>query len=153
MSHRPVTNRALLALASAATACSTHAPRAESAAALPSASTAASLRTTAARADRWQILLNDGRYLYDLHLVAAHGDTLVATQPQRDTLDVPLADIDELRLVQASARPVGTARNTFNGLVGADDAVYKFARLAPAERRHVVQVALRTRPRTATNAP
>jgi chemotaxis protein histidine kinase CheA len=76
--------------------------------------------------------------MYEVHLVRAAGDTLVVTSAA-DTAAVPLADIDELRLVQASS--IGTTdggRRTRGGLVGADDAVIKLARFEQAERRRIV---------------
>jgi hypothetical protein len=159
MTHRTPIARFVVALAVvAAGACAQRTPE-PAAAAAPEATPAAAqsaarsaLPSAAERADRWQILLNDGRYLYEAHLVRASGDSLVVTQPG-DTLALALDDIDELRLVQPSARPVGTTRNTFNGLTGMDDAVYKFARLAPAERRQLVAELLRERDAAAARAP
>ena len=39
----------------------------------------------------------------------------------------------------------GGARNTFGGLVGADDIAYKLARFEPAERREIVAQVLHDR--------
>ncbi|MFL5576434.1 MAG: hypothetical protein ACJ79S_10750 [Gemmatimonadaceae bacterium] len=108
----------------------------------PVAAPAQSSAGLTAHADRWQVLLNSGSYLYDVHLVRASGDTLVVTR--NDTvpagaLALPLADVDELRLIQASVKTVGHgARGTFAGLAGADDAVYKLSRFDPDERRRIV---------------
>jgi hypothetical protein len=93
-------------------------------------------------ADRWQLLLDSGAYLYDVRLVRVRGDTLVVMRA--DTVPaVPvtlsLADVDELRLIQASTKSVGGgARGTFGGLAGADDAVYKLSRYPADERRRIV---------------
>lgn len=108
------------------------------------AATAASPAAPTARADRWQILLNSGGYLYEVRLLGARGDTLLAAQPG-DTLALALADIDELRLVQASAKVAGNARNTSNPLTGVDDAVLKLSRYGPDERRAMLAQLLRER--------
>lgn len=145
------TARAAAALALASTlACAARQPDTASAPAAPpggapgSATSTASAAVTAPRGDRWQILLNDGSYLYEIRLLAARGDTLVVAQPD-DTLGVPLAAIDELRLVQASSKVAGNARNTYNSLTGVDDAVLKLGRYEPAERRGLIDALLRER--------
>jgi hypothetical protein len=130
-------------VAAAATACARPAPIGNPAPATEAVPTppAATLNTAV---DRWQILLNDGRYLYEAELVRAAGDSVMVTHAA-DTVALALADIDELRLVQPSARPATGGRNTYNGLTGMDDAVYKFARIEPAEQRRVVAELLRER--------
>lgn len=133
-----------LALAVAAAACGRSQPA-------PGPAAAAGAAPAPARVDRWQILLNDGRYLYEADLVAAAGDSVTVTQPG-DTVALALADIDELRLVQPSARPAADNRNTFNGLTGMDDAVYKFARLERDEQRRVVAELVRQREALAARA-
>ena len=130
--------RATLGLSAALGGCGARPP-----AATPAAPTPASDAPTA-RADRWQILLNSGSYLYEVRLLGARGDTLVAAQPG-DTLALPLADIDELRLVQPSARVAGNARNSSSPLTGVDDAVLKLSRYAPAERRALLEQLIRER--------
>jgi hypothetical protein len=94
------------------------------------------------RGERWQILLDDGDYVYDVRPLRLGGDTLYvqlldsATAPPRA---IPLATIDELRRVGASVKMVGAgARGTFGGLAGADDAVFKLAMYDAAERRRIV---------------
>ena len=134
--------RATLALAATAGGCA--ARTSASTPAAPAAAAAAAPDAATARADRWQILLNSGSYLYEVRLLGAHGDTLVAAQPG-DTLALPLDDIDELRLVQASAKVAGNARNSSNPLTGVDDAVLKLSRYAPDERRALLAQLLRER--------
>jgi hypothetical protein len=98
-----------------------------------------------ARTDRWQILLNSGGYLYEVRLVAARGDSLFITQPE-GARGVGVDDVDELRLVQAAVRAVGSGpSNTVGNLAGVDDAVYKLSRVEPAERRRIVAELLRVR--------
>lgn len=110
-----------------------------------------------ARADRWQVHLNSGKYLYDVRLVRASGDTLVVTR--NDTvpagpLALPLADIDELRLIQASVKAVGGGPGgTFAGLAGTDDALYKLSNFDPAERRRIVAGLLDERAGRSSHAP
>jgi len=98
------------------------------------------------RADRWQLALHDGSYLWELALVGLSGDTLVVRQA--DTLvRVPLERVDELRLVRPSIKQGRNgARATFGGLSGVDDEVYTLARYAADERRRVVEQALAAHP-------
>ena len=141
---RPV----VLALATAGTsACTASRSPAAPAPAPESAAVPVAGADSAPRPERWQILLNSGAYLYEVRLVGARGDTLLAAQPD-SALAVPLAAIDELRLVQASVKAVGGGgggRATFGGLVGADDLAYKLSRFSPDERRRIVTQLLRER--------
>ena len=98
------------------------------------------------RVDRWQVALHDGSYLWELALVGLSGDTLLARQSD-SLVRVPLALVDELRLVRASVKE---GRNgacaTFGGLTGSDDEVYALVRYAGDERRRVVEQALAAHP-------
>lgn len=142
--------RGVVVAVAVAAACARPAP---SAAPTPApAATAPHAAVVNTAVDRWQILLNDGRYLYEAELVGAAGDSVMVTQAA-DTVGLALRDIDELRLVQPSARPATGGRNTYNGLTGMDDAVYKFARIEPAEQRRVVAELLRERDAAAARAP
>jgi hypothetical protein len=94
------------------------------------------------RAPRWQAALHDGSYLWELTPTGLSGDTLVARQAD-SVVRVPLAEVDELRLVEASIKRVGAGgRGTFGGLAGADDEVYTLARYGVDERRRIVEQAL-----------
>src|SRR2546422_2335220 len=53
--------------------------------------------------DRWQMTLNDGRILWELHLVRFRGDTLVVQQGD-SVLRFPIHQVDELRLVRKAER-------------------------------------------------
>src|SRR2546430_3767928 len=53
--------------------------------------------------DRWQLTLNSGTTLWDLRLVGLAGDTLVVRHAD-STYAFPLAQVDEIRLVQKATR-------------------------------------------------
>src|SRR5256886_17155236 len=55
--------------------------------------------------DRWQLTLNSGTTLWDLRLVGLAGDTLVVRHAD-STYAFPLAQVDEIRLVQKSTRHI-----------------------------------------------
>lgn len=101
--------------------------------------------------DRWQITLQDGRYLYELRPVALHGDTLVIEQEGRRR-EIALSDVHELREVRASLQPAGTRQATFPTLTGADDRVFGIGYLDPEEQRTVVAAILDER-RSRRSAP
>ena len=58
---------------------------------------------TAQPEDRWQLTLNDGTIVWELHLVRFRDDTLVVQQ-RDSTLRFPIAQVDELRLVRKAER-------------------------------------------------
>jgi hypothetical protein len=67
--------------------------------------------------DRWQVMLRDGKIVWDLRLVQLAGDTLVF-QPTNTTrsMRLPVMQVDVLRLVQKAkkrrARPTVKAPGT-----------------------------------------
>ncbi len=101
-------------------------------------------RTTAAQAmDEWQVHREDGSYLYELRLEKLDSNAL---QFERDgrKIEIPLADIDELRRIHKSFKHgTGGARATFGGLAGADDDVFKLSLYSIPERREIVAKVLR----------
>ena len=102
-------------------------------------------RAQDARKDRWQLARTDGSYLWDLHLVRLAGDTLVVERAD-SVIGVPLAGIDELRLVQSfQQRGPGGQRSAVAGLAGADDTVIKLTLYTVDERRRVLAEILRLR--------
>ena len=93
---------------------------------------------TAQQGDRWQITLNDGRILWDLHLVRFRGDTLVVQQGD-STFRLPIRQVDELRLVRKAERRQTAEPNRYGGVLGgADDQVFRLTLYDLAERRQIV---------------
>ncbi len=93
---------------------------------------------TAQQGDRWQITLNDGRILWDLHLVRFRGDTLVVQQGD-STFRFPIRQVDELRLVRKAERRQTAEPNRYGGVLGgADDQVFRLTLYDLAERRQIV---------------
>ncbi len=91
-----------------------------------------------AKADRWQITLQNDELLWDIRLVSLEGDKL--TYRQADSTGVVKAgEIKEMRLFQASEMQMGTAGAAFGALSGSDDIVYDMTLLDFAERIRTVQ--------------
>ncbi len=92
----------------------------------------------AQRDDRWQMTLNDGRILWDLHLVRFRGDTL-AVQQGDSTFRFPITPIDELRLVRKAERRQTNEPNRYGGVLGgADDEAFRLTLYDLAERRQIL---------------
>src|SRR6266566_105250 len=87
---------------------------------------------------RWQLTLDDGMILWELHLVRFRGDTLVVQQ--RDSvLRVPINQVDELRLVRKAERRQTPEPNRYGGVLGgADDEVFRLTLYNLTERRQIV---------------
>ena len=93
---------------------------------------------TAQQGDRWQITLNDGRILWELHLVRLRGDTLVVQQGD-STFRFPIGQVDELRLVRKAERRQTAEPNRYGGVLGgADDEVFRLTLYNLTERRQIV---------------
>ena len=92
----------------------------------------------AQRDDRWQMTLNDGRILWDLHLVRFRSDTL-AVQQGDSTFRFPIAQVDELRLVRKAERRQTNEPNRYGGVLGgADDEAFRLTLYDLAERRQIL---------------
>src|SRR5437879_8100270 len=98
--------------------------------------------------DRWQLTLNSGTTLWDLRLVKLAGDTLVVRRAD-STYAFPLAQVDEIRLVQKSTRHITPEAGRYGGVLGGvDDEVHRLTLYSVPERRAIVQQVLQmTRPR------
>ena len=89
--------------------------------------------------DRWQVTLNDGRIVWDLHLVHFNNDTL-AVRHADSTYSFPITQVDELRLVHKSERRLrGEPRGYGSVLAGTDDEVYRLTLYGLSERRHIFE--------------
>ena len=88
--------------------------------------------------DRWQATLNDGRILWELHLVRFRGDTLVVQQGD-SVFRFPINQVDELRLVRKAERRQTPEPNRYGGvLCGAYDEVFRLTLYSLIERRQIV---------------
>src|SRR5207253_11521561 len=92
--------------------------------------------------DRWQLTLNSGTTLWDLSLVKLAGDTLVVRHAD-STYALPLAQVDEIRLVQKSTRHITPEAGRYGGVLGGvDDEVHRLTLYSVPERRAIVQQVL-----------
>jgi len=100
----------------------------------------------AQRDDRWQMTLNDGRILWDLHLVRFRGDTL-AVQQGDSTFRFPITQVDELRLVQKAERRQTNEPNRYGGVLGGgDDVAFRLTLYNLVERRQILAQILKDHP-------
>lgn len=92
-------------------------------------------------AERWQVGLDGGGYLWDIRLVRLTGDSLVYRQA--DTLGVVSVErIRELRLIRKSEMRMGEgagAGGAMSALLGSDDEVYDLVALDFAGRIRAIQ--------------
>jgi hypothetical protein len=72
--------------------------------------------------DRWQIRLDQDRYVWDVRLLRLDGDSLVVRQAD-SSLRVPVGQISELRLIRKSEMRLGDGATAMSALTGADDEV------------------------------
>jgi hypothetical protein len=105
-------------------------------------------RTAAAQDDRWQVALDDDRYVWDIRLVRLDGDSLVVRQSD-SLVRVSVAHINEIRLIRKSEMQMaggGTTAGAMSALVGGDDEVHDLAPLDFADRLRAVQKILLLHP-------
>ena len=101
-----------------------------------------------AQDERWQVALDDGSYVWDIRLVRLAGDSLVVRQSD-SLVSVPVAHIDEIRLIRKSEMEVGgegATAGAMSALVGGDDEIYDLKALAFADRIRTVQKVLLLHP-------
>ncbi len=99
--------------------------------------------------ERWQLTLDDGRYVWDIRLVKLEGDSLVVRQSD-SLVAVPVAHINEVRLIRKTevetGGGAGMAGGAMSALMGGDDEVYDLSPLEFAERMRTVQKILLNHP-------
>jgi hypothetical protein len=96
--------------------------------------------------DRWQITLNDGTIIWELHLARLQGDTLVVRHDD-STYRYPIMQVDELRLVRKSEARRTADRNRYGAaLGGADDEVYRLTLDDKSERRQLLEQVFKDHP-------
>ena len=105
-------------------------------------------QTARAQDDRWQVTLDDERYVWDIRLVRLDGDSLMVRQSD-SLVAVPVAHINEIRLIRKSEMQLGgegAAAGAMNALVGGDDEIYDLTPLDFADRLRTVQTILLLHP-------
>jgi hypothetical protein len=106
-------------------------------------------QTARAQDDRWQVTLDDERYVWDIRLVRLDGDSLVVRQSD-SLVSVPVAHINEIRLIRKSEMQVGAGEGggagAMSALVGGDDEVYDLTPLEFADRLRTIQKILLLHP-------
>jgi hypothetical protein len=115
---------------------------------VPLALAVAVARPLAAQDDRWQVTLDDQRYVWDIRLVRLDGDSLVVRQSD-SLVRIPVAHIDEIRLIRKSEAQLGGGGATagaMSALVGGDDEIYDLKPLDFADRVRAVQKILLLHP-------
>ena len=106
-------------------------------------------QTARAQDDRWQVTLDDERYVWDIRLVRLDGDSLVVRQSD-SLVSVPVAHINEIRLIRKSEVHVGAGgaggAGAMSALVGGDDEVYDLTPLEFGDRLRTIQKILLLHP-------
>ena len=105
-------------------------------------------QTARAQDDRWQVALDDERYVWDIRLVRLDGDSLVVRQSD-SLVSVPVAHINEIRLIRKSEVHVGAGGpggGAMSALVGGDDEVYDLTPLDFGDRLRTIQKILLLHP-------
>ena len=99
--------------------------------------------------ERWQLSLDDGRYVWDIRLVKLDADSLVVRQSD-SLMAVPVAHINEVRLIRKSEVQMAgggeMAGGAMSALMGRDDEVYDLSPLEFAERMRTIQRILLNHP-------
>jgi len=88
--------------------------------------------------DRWQVTLDQDRYVWDIRLVRLDGDSLVVMQAD-SSLSLPVERITEIRLIRKSEMQLGDGAAAMSALAGRDDEVYDLTPLDFAERVRAIQ--------------
>ena len=107
-------------------------------------------QTARAQDDRWQVTLDDERYVWDIRLLRLDGDSLVVRQSD-SLVSVPVAHINESRLIRKAECHVGAGgagggAGAMSALVGGDDEVYDLTPLEFADRLRTIQKILLLHP-------
>jgi hypothetical protein len=112
-------------------------------------------QTAWAQDDRWQVTLDDERYVWDIRLVRLDGDSLVVRQSD-SLVSVPVAHINEIRLIRKSEVHVGAGGagggggggggGAMSALIGGDDEVYDLTPLEFGDRLRTIQKILLLHP-------
>lgn len=113
----------------------------------------AALVAPAQPGDRWQLTLRDGTIIWEIRLVRFSHDTLVVRHAD-STYAFPVAQVDELRLVQKSVRRMGPEAGRYGGVLGGtDDEVYKLTLYSVSERRQILEQLFKDHPPAPASPP
>jgi hypothetical protein len=112
--------------------------RAKLAAAALSLAALSAAPLAAQQTDRWQVTLDQDRYVWDVRLVRLDGDSLLLSQAD-SLLRVPVERISEIRLIRKSEMQLGDGAAAMSALTGRDDEVYDLTPLGPAEKVRAIQ--------------
>jgi hypothetical protein len=100
-------------------------------------------RAAAAQDERWQVTLDDERYVWDIRLVELDGNALVIRQAD-SLVRLPVAHVNEIRLIRKTDVHVGggaEGSETMSALVGGNDEVYDVSTLdLPARLRTIRKI-------------
>jgi hypothetical protein len=103
---------------------------------------AAPVAAQAKEVERWQILTDQGDYVWDIRLVKLEGDALVYLQSD-STGRIGVDKISELRLIRKTTVRLedaeGAGAATMSALTGGDDEVYDLSPLDFAARIRAIQ--------------
>jgi hypothetical protein len=103
--------------------------------------------------DRWQLMLSDGTIIWEVRLVQFRRDTLLVRHAD-STYAFPIAQVDELRLVQKSVRHQTAEPGRYGGVLGGtDDLVYKLTLYTVSERRQIVEQLFKDHPPEGAASP
>ena len=107
-------------------------------------------QTARGQDDRWQVTLDDERYVWDIRLVRLDGDSLIVRQSD-SLVSVPVAHINEIRLIRKSEVHVGAGgagggAGAMSALIGGDDEVYDLTPLEFGDRLRTIQKILLLHP-------
>lgn len=103
--------------------------------------------------DRWQLTLSDGTIIWEIRLVRFSHDSLVVRHAD-STYSFPVAQVDELRLVQKSVRRMGPEAGRYGGVLGGtDDEVYKLTLYSVSERRQILEQLFKDHPPAPAASP
>ncbi len=92
--------------------------------------------------ERWQLTLNDQRYIWDVRLVKLVSDTLIV-QDRDSLVRTPIARIAEMRLLPETILLVGDGHHSAISALGGDNPyVYDLTQFDIAARRSTIQTIL-----------
>jgi hypothetical protein len=95
---------------------------------------------------RWQLTLDDERYIWDVRLLELAGDTPVVRQSD-SLVHAPIAHIREMHVLRQTTLRVGDGHESAISALAGTVGVYDLALLDVAERRSAIESILSQRPK------
>ncbi len=103
-------------------------------------------------AERWQLALEDGSYVWDIRLHHLNGDLLVFRQADTSA-SVSVGRITEVRLLQKSEMRLGEGpAGALGALTGSDDEIYDLSTMDFAAKLRAIQQILLAHPPRGVNS-